>query len=386
MKTYLILHTIALVTGCIADLAIGDPHGIPHPIVAIGRLISALETQLIGAKKGKGQPSEEQDNNIDNKEKAAGKQENEKQKELIYGVLLCIIVLIITLTVTALVLISAYLIHPTLGVVTEAVLTCYILAAGSLYNESMEVYRALGITDTDKTSCSDTEAGSAAGSIRLSSARRALSMIVGRDTYSLDESGIIRACVETVAENTSDGVIAPLIYTAIGGPVLGMIYKAINTMDSMIGYRNERYEYLGRAAAKLDDAVNFIPSRLSALLIIASSYTAAYFGVHRMPGMITSSDNTYSGTRAYRIWRRDRRKHLSPNSAQTESACAGALGIRLGGGSYYGGVYVDKPCLGDDLRPAEAGDIKRSNTLMFVSEGLLLLMIICIMTVIIYMV
>ena len=183
----------------------------------------------------------------------------------------------------------------------------------------------------------------------LEGARKAVSMIVGRDTEHLTEEGVAKAAIETVAENTSDGVIAPMLYTALGGPVLGFLYKAVNTMDSMVGYQNEKYLYFGRAAAKLDDVVNFLPARISALLMV---------------GTACVSGKSYSGKQAWRIWRRDNRKHASPNSAQTESVCAGALGIQLAGDASYFGRIVKKPCIGDPTRPVEAEDIRRTNRLM----------------------
>ena len=184
----------------------------------------------------------------------------------------------------------------------------------------------------------------------LEAARYAVSMIVGRDTQVLDATGVAKAAVETVAENTSDGVIAPLIYLAIGGPILGFMYKAINTMDSMVGYKNDKYMYFGRCAAKLDDVVNYIPARISALLMIAVSF---------LPG------KAYDGKGAWRIWRRDRRKHASPNSAQTEAVCAGSLGVQLAGDASYFGKIVKKPTIGDALRPVEYEDIKRANGLLY---------------------
>ena len=184
----------------------------------------------------------------------------------------------------------------------------------------------------------------------LEGARYAVSMIVGRDTQVLDATGVAKAAVETVAENTSDGVIAPLIYLAIGGPILGFMYKAINTMDSMVGYKNDKYMYFGRCAAKLDDVVNYIPARISALLMIAASF---------LPG------KAYDGKGAWRIWRRDRRKHASPNSAQTEAVCAGSLGVQLAGDASYFGKIVKKPTIGDALRPVEYEDIKRANGLLY---------------------
>ena len=314
MKEYVLLHMIALTGGTFLDLLIGDPHGIPHPVVAIGRLISFLEKHLYG-------------------------ENGEDGDKLRRGFAACLTVLAVTGVLTGSVLILAYRAHLCLGVFVEAVLTCYILAAKSLSTESMRVHDALLAEDKPK-------------------ARSCLAMIVGRDVERLDKEGIIRAAVETVAENTSDGVIAPLIYTALGGPVPGMLYKAVNTMDSMIGYQNERYAYYGRTAAKLDDLVNFLPSRISALLMV---FSAAILG---------GADPAYQASRALRIWKRDRRNHLSPNSAQTESACAGALGIRLGGESYYGGVAVRKPYIGDALRQIETADIQRAGKLMFVSEGI----------------
>ena len=189
----------------------------------------------------------------------------------------------------------------------------------------------------------------------LPAARMAVSRIVGRDTEALTAEGVTRAAVETVAENASDGVIAPLLYMLLGGAPLALTYKAINTMDSMVGYKNEKYLYFGRAAAKLDDVANYIPSRLAALLwIMAAAFTR----------------NDAKG--AWRIWRRDRRNHASPNSAQTESACAGALGVQLAGPAYYFGEYYPKPTIGDPLRPIEPEDILRADRMMYTASGLAL--------------
>ena len=174
-------------------------------------------------------------------------------------------------------------------------------------------------------------------------------MIVGRDTQNLTKEGVAKAAIETVAENTSDGVIAPMLYTALGGPVLGFLYKAVNTMDSMVGYKNDRYLHFGRAAAKLDDVVNFLPARISALLMIGAAFL---------------SGKSYNGRQAWCIWHRDSRKHASPNSAQTESVCAGALGIQLAGDASYFGKVVKKPYIGDPKRQVEYEDIRRANRLM----------------------
>ena len=322
-KEYLILHLIALISGYLLDLLIGDPHWIWHPVSLIGRLISFLEKKLLNI------TSNERDN----------------KKEFKNGLFTCFTACIVTVMSTATILILSYMLNRYFGAAIEAIMTCYILAAKSLYNESMKVFNDIENDDEEK-------------------ARYDLSMIVGRDTDRLDKNAMIRATVETVAENTSDGVIAPLLYTAIAGPVGGMLYKAINTMDSMIGYNNDRYRYFGRAAAKLDDIVNFIPSRLSAILLIAASAILALF------------DDVYDPGACLRIWRRDRLNHKSPNSAQTESACAGALRIKLGGDSYYGGVLVNKPYIGDNNKNIENEDIKRANRLMFGTEAILIIIIV----------
>ena len=310
----------ALLTGCVLDLLIGDPRGIPHPVVYIGRLISLLERTLY-PKARTGSP------------KDAG-------IRLRRGIFLWCIVMLVTGLVTCALLAAAYKLHPITGAALEAVLTCYILAARSLSDESMRVCRALERED-------------------LETARADLSMIVGRDTQSLDTAGVCRAAVETVAENTSDGVIAPLLYTAIGGPVTGMLYKAVNTMDSMLGYHNERYELFGRCAARMDDVFNYLPSRLSALLMICAAFLLEK--VHKSP--------IWSAARSCRVWKKDRRAHTSPNSAQTESACAGALGVQLGGPSMYGGILVNKPFIGEAARDIEPADIRRSGYLMFMTEA-----------------
>ena len=296
------------------DLLVGDPHGIPHPIVWIGKLIGRLDASLLGEI-----PADKA--NPETRDKAS---ENRK------GLLLVLIVIMLTASITVVIMYAAYRISPIAGVIVEAILTCYLLAQTSLRRESMKVYREL-------------KEGT------LESARKAVSMIVGRDTQVLDETGVTKAAVETVAENFSDGVFAPMLYAAIGGPVLGLTYKAINTMDSMIGYKNDRYMWFGTAAAKLDDAVNYIPSRLSAMLLIAASAICG---------------RSYDAGRAFRIWKRDRANHKSPNAAQTESAAAGSLGLQLAGDAQYFGRIVRKPFIGDKVREIEAYDIVRVNRLM----------------------
>ena len=242
-----------------------------------------------------------------------------------------------TVVITAVLLLAAGFIHPYLRFVLMCVLDGWILAARSLKTESMKVYRRLKEKD-------------------LNGARYAVSMIVGRDTERLTAEGVTRAAVETVAENASDGVIAPLLFLLFFGPVGGFFYKAVNTMDSMVGYKNEKYLYFGRAAAKLDDLVNYIPARLTGLAFAAAACL--------IPGM--------SGKNAFKIWRRDRRNHKSPNSAQSESACAGALGVQLAGDAWYFGELYHKPTIGDALRPIEPEDIPRANRLMYVASVLTL--------------
>ena len=298
-------HFFAMFLGFVLDLLFGDPHWLPHPIRLIGSLIAKLEK-------------------LNRKELSDG-------KKFLRGFAMTVIVVVLTTAVSALILKGAYLLHPAVGCAVEAIMTYQILATKCLKTESMKVYEELRKHD-------------------LAAARKAVSMIVGRDTEALDETGVAKAAIETVAENASDGVIAPMIYLAIGGPVLGFAYKAVNTMDSMVGYKNEKNLYFGRFAAKLDDVVNFIPSRIAALLMIFVSF---------LPG------KHFSGMRAWRIWQRDSRNHASPNSAQTESACAGSLGIELAGDASYFGKIVKKPTIGDAVRPVEVEDIRRANCLLY---------------------
>ena len=298
---------MALLLGVFLDLLIGDPHCFYHPIRLVGNLISVTEKGLRAffPKTGLG-------------EKTA-------------CVFLSVIVCSVTAGAVAAVLYLAGKIHPYLHLAVMALFCYWMLAAKSLKDESMKVYRELKKED-------------------LKAARRAVSMIVGRDTDQLTAEGVTKAAVETVAENASDGVMAPLLYLAVGGPVLGAFYKAVNTMDSMVGYKNERYLNFGRTAAKLDDVVNYIPARISAALMIAAAYG---------PG------KQFSEKDALRIFKRDRYNHASPNSAQTEAACAGALHLRLAGDASYFGKIVKKPFIGDDLRPVEAEDIVRVYVLLY---------------------
>lgn len=317
-------HVIAFLGGFLLDLILGDPYFLPHPVRLIGKLITLAEKKL------------------------RGKPPGESGRDIRRGAIMVCVVLVAVITVTASLLWTAYRIHPWAGAVLECLMTYQILAVKCLNVESMKVYRYL-------------KEGN------LIQARAAVSMIVGRDTEALDEEGVAKAAIETVAENTSDGVIAPMLYLALGGPVLGFFYKAVNTMDSMVGYQNEKYLYFGRVAAKLDDAVNLIPARISACLMIAAAFL---------------SGKDFSGRNAVFIYRRDRRNHASPNSAQTESVCAGALGIRLAGDASYGGKLVKKPYIGEAFRKVEYDDIKRANHLMYGAAWLceiicLLLMQVC---------
>ena len=321
-------HIIAFIAGFVLDLLIGDPHFIPHPVRLIGSLISFLDKRL----------------NSDVKYNSSENEANlTKYKR---GVLLAFTVIFATFAVSVIILVAAYSINLYAGVIAEAVMTWQILATKCLRVESMRVYDAL--------STDGVEAG-----------RRAVSMIVGRDTSVLDEAGVTRAAVETIAENTSDGVIAPMLYTAIGGPVLGFVYKAVNTMDSMLGYKNDKYMYFGRFAARLDDVVNFIPARISAYLMIG----AAFIGGRQ-----------FDGRNAYRIFKRDRFNHASPNSAQTESVCAGALRVQLAGDAVYFGRLVKKKYIGDGLREIEYEDIKRANRLMYITAFLCELLSVAVMS------
>jgi len=298
-----------IIIGFVIDSFIGDPYNLPHPIRLIGRLISKLEKFI-----------RKRFRNLH-----AG------------GVFLALTVIFISAVVPFFILYFYYRLNIIFGILIEGIFCYYLIAPKCLRNESMKVYSAIKIKDTEK-------------------ARKAVSMIVGRDTQCLDESGIIKAAVETVAENTSDGVTAPIMYMSLGGAVFGFIYKAVNTMDSMIGYKNDKYINLGRFAAKLDDAFNFIPSRLTAAVMILSAYIL---------GM--------NGKNAFRIWKRDRRKHASPNSAQTEAVCAGALEIRLAGDAYYFGKLHKKEYIGDDICPIENEDIRRANRLMYCTSIIVLI-------------
>lgn len=304
-------HILAFTAGFLLDQLAGDPSWLPHPIRFIGWLIRRTEGTL----------------------RRRGGDEKAQRRQ---GGWLCVIVIGLTTLLAAAILLVAYALHPWLGRLVESVMTYQLLACKCLRVESMKVAEALHRKD-------------------LPEARRAVSMIVGRDTESLDAGGVAKAAIETVAENTSDGVIAPMLYTAVGGPVLGFAYKAINTLDSTVGYKNERYLHFGRRAAKLDDLVNFLSARISGIGMICSAFLLG---------------KDFSGPNAWKIFRRDRFCHASPNSAQTESACAGALEIQLAGDAKYFGKVVNKPFIGDKTREVTEKDIKNANKLMYVTAWL----------------
>lgn len=308
---------LALCIGFGMDLIVGDPHNIPHPVVWIGKLIKALERSLrrLFPKTVLG--------------------------ENIAGGVLWLLVTVISTAIPVALLWLCHSVSPWLRLGLESVMCWQILATKSLKDESMKVYKALKTGDLEQS-------------------RFAVSMIVGRDTARLDEKAIARATVETVAENTSDGVIAPLLYLTIGGAPLGFFYKAVNTMDSMLGYVEPPYKNIGLVPAKMDDVMNFIPARVSAFMMLLSGWL---LGLDLKGG--------------WHIFRRDRFNHASPNSAQTESVCAGLLGIRLAGDAFYHGVLHKKKYIGDAKREIEPEDIPGACKLLYATALVTLLVCVC---------
>ena len=304
----------ALFLGFGIDLIVGDPHSIPHPVIFIGKLITAIENVVrrVFPKTVRG--------------------------ENVAGGVLWLLVVVISTAVPALFLWLCYGLNTWLGLALESIMCWQILATKSLKDESMKVYAALKTGNIEKS-------------------RYAVSMIVGRDTANLDDKAVARAAVETVAENTSDGIVAPLIFLAIGGAPLGFFYKAVNTMDSMLGYVEMPYKNIGLVPAKMDDVMNFIPARLSALIMLAA-------------GWLLKLDVK----NGWKIFQRDRFNHASPNSAQTESVCAGLLGLRLAGDAWYHGELHKKKYIGDALREIEYEDIPRSCRLLYVTAILSLIL------------
>ncbi|MCX7715573.1 MAG: adenosylcobinamide-phosphate synthase CbiB [Clostridia bacterium] len=306
-----------VIMGFILDMLFGDPYFLPHPVVFMGELIAWTEKNL---------------------RKVFYKTSS---MEIVGGLFLAAITISVSFILPFFILSLLRKISFRLGFFAEAFCIYQILAAKCLKVESMKVYDALKEND-------------------IEDARKKLSYLVGRDTQNLTEEEVIKATVETVAENTSDGVVAPLFYIMIGGAPLGFLYKAINTLDSMVGYKNEKYLYFGRVSAYLDDIANFIPSRVTGFVM---AFSALPLGL--------------DAKSAFKIFLRDRKKHLSPNSAQTESAAAGALGIQLGGTHDYFGKPVKKPLIGDNVRHAEKDDIKKVNAMMY-ATSMIILILLCI--------
>ena len=307
------ITALSVFVGFGLDCLLGDPLGRTHPVVLMGKLISFLESQL------------------------RPRFPKTPQGERTAGTIMALTVPLVSAGVGLLLLLLAWRIHPWAYLILSSFLCWQCFAARCLMTEAKKVVTCLE------------QQGLGAG-------RRQVSMLVGRDTENLTEEQVVKAAVETVAENTSDGVVAPLFWMTLFGAVGGLFYKAVNTMDSMVGYKNDRYLHFGRFAAKFDDVVNFIPARLSALAMIASAFLLRL-----------------DGQNAFRIWRRDRRNHASPNSAQTESACAGALRVQLGGSASYFGRLYEKPTIGDPIRPIERGDVDRACQLLYGTSVLLLL-------------
>ena len=314
----MIMSLAACIAGFFLDFIFGDPVWLYHPVRLIGKGISFGERQL--------------------RKLCSRNEKNESGRGLVAaGAVLWVCIAGLSFLIPLGVLVLAQKIHPVLRFVLETFWCYQIIAARCLCKESGKVYDRLKAED-------------------LPGARRAVSMIVGRDTENLSTEGVTKAAVETVAENTSDGVTAPLIYMLIGGVPLGFLYKAVNTMDSMLGYKNDKYLYFGRIPARMDDIFNYIPARVTALFMIAASFLCGL-----------------DGKNAWRIYKRDRRKHASPNAAQTESVCAGALRVRLAGDAVYFGKVYKKEFIGDALRPIVPEDIKRTGRLMYITAFLLLI-------------
>ena len=306
------LTALSVFAGFGLDCLLGDPLSAAHPVVLMGKLISFLEKRL------------------------RARFPKTPQGERTAGLVMALCVPLVSAGAGLLLLYLAWRVHPWAYFAVSTFLCWQCFAARCLMTEAKKV-----------ATCLETQG--------LSAGRRQVAMLVGRDTENLTEEQVVKAAVETVAENTSDGVVAPLLWMALFGAAGGLLYKAINTMDSMVGYKNDRYLHFGRAAAKLDDGANYIPARLSALAMIGAAFLLKL-----------------DGQGAWRVWRRDRRNHASPNSAQTESACAGALGVRLGGNASYFGQLYEKPTIGDPRRPIERADVHRACNLMYGTSGLLL--------------
>ncbi len=300
------MNLLSIYTGYVLDLIIGDPYSFPHPVRYIGKLISIVEKQI---------------RKITSSDKGLK----------IAGFFLWFIVVGVTFGITTLVL-QLFKFNKVAYFIVNTILIYTTLATKCLKDESSKIYKVLKTGDLEKS-------------------RIQLSYIVGRDTTNLNEKEIVRATVETVAENTVDGIIAPLFYGFIGGAPLAMAYKAVNTLDSTVGYKNDKYYYLGFASAKIDDIANYIPARLGVILLSLGSLFAGF-----------------NFKDALKIGIRDRKNHKSPNCAFSEGAVAGALGIQLGGTNVYFGKEVYKPTIGDKTREIEIEDIVRTNKIMYSSS------------------
>lgn len=304
---------LSIYAAFLLDFMVGDPPSLPHPVRLMGSYISFFEGHV-------------------------NKPESSKGSRLAAGVLLLVTTAGLSYLAAWYLLKLAAFIHPWLYHVVNIYLMYSCIAARCLSDEGMRIYRSLEKED-------------------MEGSRKLLSMIVGRDTANLDESGITRGAVETVAENTSDGVIAPLFYMFLGGAPLAIAYKAVNTLDSMVGYKNDRYLYFGRASARFDDAANFIPARITGVLMTIAA-------------LLLRLD--FSGS--LKMLSRDSRNHSSPNSGFPEAAAAGALGVQLGGTNHYFGKPVEKPVIGDSLRPLARGDIRSTISLMYIASILALVL------------
>ena len=292
----------------IVDIIVGDPHRFPHPVVIIGKFVRFLEDKI------------RRSSSVDKKKG---------------GIILWFTVVIPVYFITLGIVEGCFFINPLFGAMITILLASLTLATKSLYDESKVVLNALNRGD-------------------MGEARKRLSMIVGRDTKDLNGEEILRAVIETISENLSDGIVAPMFYLSLGGLPLAMAYKAVNTLDSMVGYKNDRYTDIGWFSAKMDDMANLIPARLTGLIIVATSFILRF-----------------NWRDSWRIMRRDGRNHSSPNSGISEAAVAGALDIQVGGENRYFGEITRKPTIGDKIKEIDKRDIKKAWVIMFTSSLLM---------------
>ncbi|QWU17909.1 adenosylcobinamide-phosphate synthase [Paenibacillus sophorae] len=304
-----------VITAIVIDLLVGDPRGIPHPVIGIGKIISATESAL--RKWGTG-----------------------RARERALGVLLVLVVLSAVYAAAFLILWLAGLIHPIFRSLAEVWLISTTIAIKGLGDAAMQVFRPLAKGDLD-------------------SARTYVGYIVGRETHALSEREVTRATVETVAENIVDAVVAPLFYALLGGAPLALLYRAVNTLDSMVGYKNDKYRYFGWASARLDDVLNYIPARITGLLLWAAALTT----------------KGLNAGRAWQAMRRDAAKHPSPNSGIPEAAVAGALGIQLGGFNSYGGIVSERARMGTAIRELAAEDIRQTIKILRLTAALIMILL-----------